>query len=143
MTTISSSGVLATQYTDDVHDADYVSLVALTVGTGATDLLVDNNVALSYNNQGPSCPDNYTFKIDYIVLTNNAASVTKATIQKVKGAGSPIVIATFYLAANSSIVVDQSSVKLLCQYGYRFQAVASQTSIDVTAYGRLTLGAGL
>ena len=141
---MSYDGVLASSYEDDVHDPDYVALIALQTGTAGTDLLVDNNVTLTGGTSGPSCPDNFMFKIDFIVLTNTTGSAIKAQIQKLIGAGTPIVILSVEVPSNSSVILNAANSKLLCQKGYRFQAISSAaTSLDVTAYGRLTEGAGL
>lgn len=137
------SQVLGADFSTDLHDLDYVSLVALAVGTATTDLLVDNSLSNSGGTNGPACPDNYTFRIDYIVLTNTTAGALKCQVWKTKGAGSPICIGSFEVPANSSLVENAAGQRLYCQYGYRFQVSSSAAGIDVTAYGRLTLGGGI
>ncbi len=130
-----------TAFEDDIHDLDYVLLAAGTIaspiGTTATDLTVDN-----VGGTGPSCPDNYTMKLDNVVVENPSASTVQITVQRVKGS-TTVPLAVVPLATKTSAVLDASRFKLIAYPGWKFQVVSdTAASAIVTGLARLVKGAG-
>jgi len=137
------STYVGSSFQDDVHDADYVSLSTNTAaGASAEDLTVNGA-----SGNGPTCPDNYDLKLDWLILNNVTSSVITATVQIYNGT-TTIVLGVFTLGANTgntaTLVLTNSMFKLVAPPGYKFQVLSSASaSLNAYAYARLTPGAGL
>ena len=133
-----STAYLGSGLEDDIHLLDYVSLSTNTDASNSAEDLTVNGASGS----GPSCPDNYTMVMDFVIISNTASSAGVITIQVTNGT-TTIVLANLQFAANTTLVLDTTKFKFIAYSGYKFQCITDGTAKgSVQALVRLVPGCG-